>query len=112
MYVIIDDTNKWLQIYVGLVSYGIGHSTSAIASWRLLFLVLGSISFVFSILLWIFMPDHPNSPRFLSEKQRIIAVQRLAVNNSGVENKVRGSIVAHLQTSLLTPPIDIQVVPS
>ncbi|RDW85433.1 allantoate permease-2 [Coleophoma crateriformis] len=75
------------SVYVSLLSYGIGHSTSAIASWRLLFLVLGSVSFALSVLMLFFLPDHPTSPRFLKDKEVYIALQRLRLNNTGDENK-------------------------
>lgn len=85
------------SVYVGLLSYGVGHSSSAIASWRLLFLVLGSISFVLSVLMLFFFPDHPTSPRFLKDKEIYIALQRLRLNNTGDENKV-SQVSSHVIT--------------
>lgn len=79
----------WHQLYVGLVSYGIGHSNGvAIANWRLLFIVLGSISLLFALAMWFLFPDRPESGRFLSEREAVIAVERKRADNTGIENKV------------------------
>ncbi|KAF5496968.1 putative transporter [Colletotrichum siamense] len=75
------------SVYVGLISYGIGNSTLAIASWRLLFIVLGGISFVFSVLMFFFFPDRPEEGKFLSAKEAYIAVHRKLDDNTGIENK-------------------------
>ncbi|VUC38193.1 unnamed protein product [Clonostachys rosea] len=72
------------SIYVGLVSYGIGHTTTGIASWRLLFLVLGAISLLFSVSMFFFFPDRPETGRFLNEKEAYVAVQRKREDNTGV----------------------------
>ncbi|KAF0323842.1 allantoate permease [Colletotrichum asianum] len=75
------------SVYVGLISYGIGNSTLAIASWRLLFIVLGGISFIFSILMFFLFPDRPEEGKFLSAKEAYIAVHRKLDDNTGIENK-------------------------
>ncbi|KAI8165317.1 putative transporter [Colletotrichum sp. SAR 10_70] len=75
------------SVYVGLISYGIGNSTLAIASWRLLFIVLGGISFIFSILMFFLFPDRPEEGKFLSAKEAYIAVHRKLDDNTGIESK-------------------------
>ncbi|KAH6683371.1 major facilitator superfamily domain-containing protein [Halenospora varia] len=75
------------SVYVGLISYAIGHAKTSIASWRLLFLVLGTVSLVFSIAMFVFMPDSPLKGKFLSDKEKYIAVHRIRDNDTGVEFK-------------------------
>ncbi|KAH8895255.1 MFS general substrate transporter [Thozetella sp. PMI_491] len=75
------------SLYVGLISYGIGHSNISIANWRLLFIVLGCVSMFFSIMMFIFFPDRPAAGRFLSEKEAFIAIERKRADNTGIENK-------------------------
>lgn len=76
------------QLANGTISYGIGHTHTAIASWRLLFLILGGFTFLWGICLLLFLPDSPLKARFLNEKEKYIALHRIRSNKTGVENKV------------------------
>ncbi|KAF2019797.1 allantoin permease [Aaosphaeria arxii CBS 175.79] len=71
-----------------LLGFGLGHvESSTIKSWQLIFLVIGLINFVWSwVFLWV-MPDSPSSARFLTHKQRIVAIDRIASNMIGVKTK-------------------------
>lgn len=74
---------------MGLVSYGIGNATNiSIATWRLLFIVLGAISMVFAVMMFLFCPDRPEAGRFLSEREALVAIERKRSDNTGIENKV------------------------
>lgn len=74
---------------MGLVSYGIGNATNiSIATWRLLFIVLGAISMVFAVMMFFFCPDRPEAGRFLSEREALVAIERKRSDNTGIENKV------------------------
>ncbi|KAK5190992.1 hypothetical protein LTR99_000065 [Exophiala xenobiotica] len=75
------------SLFTGIISYGVGHSHSAITSWRLLFLVLGSFTFVWGLFIFFFLPDSPLNARFLSEREKFIAVHRVRGNKTGIENK-------------------------
>ncbi|KAK4985261.1 hypothetical protein LTR50_006065 [Elasticomyces elasticus] len=92
-----------------LLGYGLGHAHgTAVKSWQLIFLVIGVLNFVWG---WIFvspdtftptpevralsadslqlfvMPDSPSNARFLTHKQRVIAIDRIASNMIGVKTK-------------------------
>jgi MFS family permease len=82
------DTDK-PQLFTGIISYGVGHSHSAVASWRLLFIVLGGFTFLWGLFILAFLPDTPLTARFLNEKEKFIALHRIKGNKTGVENKVR-----------------------
>ena len=69
------------------MSYGIGHTHSAIHPWRLLFLVLGGFSILWSIVLVIFLPDSPLKCWYMSDREKYICLQRVRDNNTGVEDK-------------------------
>lgn len=73
-------------IFGGLLGYAIGHITSGLPQWMYVFLIFGSISFVWGIVFLFFMPNLPSSARFLNEREKIIAVDRVAVNRQGVKN--------------------------
>jgi MFS family permease len=71
-----------------LLGYGLGFAGSdKLKSWQLIFLVIGLMNFVWSwIFLWI-MPDSPSTAKFLTHKQRIVAIDRIAGNMVGVKTK-------------------------
>jgi predicted MFS family arabinose efflux permease len=69
-----------------LLGYGLGHAHSpAVKTWQLIFLVIGLVNFVWAwVFLWA-MPDSPSTAKFLSHKQRIVAIDRIAGNMIGVK---------------------------
>jgi MFS transporter, ACS family, allantoate permease len=76
-------------LVTGIVSYGIGRTNTAIASWRLLFIVLGGATFLFAIFLTYALPDSPVNNKFLSDREKYIAILRIKDNMTGTESKVR-----------------------
>jgi MFS family permease len=68
----------------GLLAYAIGHAHTNIASWRLLFLVLGSVTCAWGFLLVFLLPDSPSKARFLTPEERMIALHRTLDNRTGV----------------------------
>ncbi|KAJ5163906.1 uncharacterized protein N7500_005736 [Penicillium coprophilum] len=69
----------------GLIAYGIGTiNTSAIAHWKLLFLILGAITSTYGLVLFVMLPDSPTKAIFLKPDERVIAVQRTLTNKTGV----------------------------
>jgi hypothetical protein len=51
-----------------------------------LFIIFGLITLVWAIVLAIFLPDTPDNARFLTEQQRIDAVDRIRSNQTGMKN--------------------------
>jgi MFS family permease len=77
----------------GLLGYGIGHIKGALASWRYEFIIIGALCCIWGIVIAIYMPDSPVTAKFLNDREKRIAIQRLKGNQTGVENK-------HLKVSL------------
>lgn len=73
-------------VFGGLLGYAIGHIHSGLAQWQYIFLIFGSISLAWGVTFTIFMPDLPSSARFLTESERVVAVERVAANRQGVKN--------------------------
>ncbi|SMQ49275.1 unnamed protein product [Zymoseptoria tritici ST99CH_3D1] len=70
-----------------LLGFGLGHVNSkAITSWELIFVVIGLMNFVWSFVFLAFMPDSPANARFLTHKQKVVAVHRIAANMTGVKS--------------------------
>ncbi|KAH9869390.1 hypothetical protein IAQ61_006596 [Plenodomus lingam] len=69
-----------------LLGYGLGHAHSPhLKTWQLIFLVIGLLNFAWA---WVFlcvMPDSPSTAKFLTHKQRIVAIDRIARNMIGVK---------------------------
>lgn len=79
------------QIIGGFVAYGIAVGTArhpvAVESWQLLFLVIGLFTaFIGAIFLFV-MPDNQLNARFLTQKEKVLAIERIRVNQQGVGNK-------------------------
>ncbi|KAK5685401.1 hypothetical protein LTS10_003479 [Elasticomyces elasticus] len=80
--------NGMSTIIGSLLSYGLGHANdAAIKSWQLIFMTIGLMNFVWSIVFLTFMPDSAANARFLTHKQKVIAVDRVSKNMVGVKTK-------------------------
>jgi MFS family permease len=71
----------------GLLGYGIGQIKHKLPSWKYEFLIIGALCSVWGIVLFFFLPDSPVTARNLSHREKRIAVERLRVNQTGIENK-------------------------
>jgi MFS family permease len=74
-------------VIAGIASFGIGHIQSSIASWRLLFIIWGSITTAWGIVLLFFLPGSPLTTKFLTERERTLAINRVKENGTGIENR-------------------------
>ncbi|KAI9707284.1 MAG: hypothetical protein M1836_000244 [Candelina mexicana] len=83
--------NGWAQIFGGLVAYGIAKGArihgSAIAPWRVVFLVTGLLTAALGVIFLSVMPDNQLNARWLNPVDRRLAVERIRVNQQGVGNK-------------------------
>ncbi|KAJ1561693.1 hypothetical protein HK405_003137 [Cladochytrium tenue] len=83
--------NGWFQILGGVMAYGIAIGTEqnplTIKSWQMLFLVIGLFTCVLGGLFLFFMPDNQLNAWFLTDKEKIMAVERIRKNQQGVGNK-------------------------
>lgn len=70
-------------------AYGLsGVKDAAIDSWQILFLVLGLLTIATSIYLLLNLPDSPLNARFLTHREKQVAVERIRGNFQGVGNRV------------------------
>jgi MFS transporter, ACS family, allantoate permease len=82
--------NGFAQIFGGLVAYGIARGTengSAIAPWKIIFLLTGLLTVTMGVAFLFWMPDNQMNARFLSKEDRILAIERIRSNQQGVGNK-------------------------
>ncbi|EMC99259.1 hypothetical protein BAUCODRAFT_396627 [Baudoinia panamericana UAMH 10762] len=55
--------------------------------WELIFFILGGVTCVWAFVIYFCLPDAPSNARFLNSHERIIAVKRVAGNETGIKNK-------------------------
>jgi ACS family allantoate permease-like MFS transporter len=79
--------NGIAQILGGLLSYGLGHIKSGIASWKWMFLVTGAITTLWSIFLFFALPNSQMEAWFLKGDEKRVAVEMVRNNNTGIHNK-------------------------
>lgn len=87
----------------GILSFGIAHIKSGIGAWKVclfwtiadpnyltlpqwLFVALAIITFIWAIVIFWLLPDTPGNAKFLSEPQKVRAVERLRSNQMVVKN--------------------------
>ncbi|WWD16913.1 hypothetical protein CI109_101345 [Kwoniella shandongensis] len=66
-----------------LLSFGIGHVNSGIKPYQGIFLFLGCITIALVPLIWWMLPNDIATARFLTPREKGIAVERLRDNNTG-----------------------------
>ncbi|KAM0811755.1 putative MFS general substrate transporter-2 [Seiridium cardinale] len=75
------------QIIGGVIGYGIGHiSYSAAGNWIWYFIIFGAITLIYGIVLLFLLPDSPMTAKWLSDKDREIAILRTVENRTGFVN--------------------------
>lgn len=76
-----------VNILGSLLTYGLGHiDSSVLYSYQIIFLFCGCLTLVFSVFVIIFMPDSPMQARFLKGDDKLIAVERLRMNQMGISS--------------------------
>ncbi|KAK8108515.1 hypothetical protein PG984_014316 [Apiospora sp. TS-2023a] len=92
-----------------LSSFGFQHYTSqSFRSWQIMFLLFGLVTVAVGLLVVVFMPDNPMTARGLSHAERVLAIERVRSNQTGIENKrfkwhqARECLIGDPQTWLLS----------
>ncbi|CAJ2513061.1 Uu.00g011800.m01.CDS01 [Anthostomella pinea] len=74
--------------FVGtLISYGIGHITGGLSTWKYIYLILGSITMAWGVLFALFVPDSPSRVKWLDEDEKVVAIQRVVENKTGTKSR-------------------------
>lgn len=71
--------------YGGALAYGLSHIHSSISNWKLLFIIEGAPTALLALVCWFFLPDSPSTAKFLTERERMIAVHLAADHQDQVE---------------------------
>lgn len=107
------------QIVGGIISFGAQHAPkeAAFNGWRIMFVVVGAVNILVSILVFFVLPETPDKARFLTEPERQRIALRLSQDQAGVGMKVfrwRSLLEAFgdLQTCLLVLLTILITIPS
>jgi len=55
--------------------------------WEIIFFVLGGVTCAWAPVIFFLLPDSPATAGFLNEHERVLAVKRVAGNQTGIKNK-------------------------
>ncbi|GJN71494.1 hypothetical protein PLICBS_005559 [Purpureocillium lilacinum] len=70
-----------------LLLYAIGQIKGPLEPWRYQFTIIGCVTAVWGILLFFILPDSPVTARFLPQRLKVVAIERLRYEQIGIENK-------------------------
>jgi hypothetical protein len=89
----------------GLITFGIGHISGSLSTWKLIYLILGAFSVVWGVLFIVVVPDNPATARWLTEEEKVVAVQRVVENKTGTKSKTFAK--EQVLEALLDPKIQL-----
>lgn len=80
--------NGTAQILGGAISYGVQtQRPSSLKVWQQLYVILGIITFCYGIVVFLVMPEKPETTRLLTPRQRIVALERIRENKTGLHDR-------------------------
>ncbi|CZT22433.1 related to permease of the major facilitator superfamily [Ramularia collo-cygni] len=78
-----------VNIFGSLLCYGLAKiNTNVFRPYQIIFLFCGCLTVAFSFVVFLFLPDSPMRAKFLSEDDKLLAIERLRMNNMGVSSGV------------------------
>ena len=79
-------TNGMSTMFGGLIGYAVGHIKTGLPKWMYVFVIFGACSIAWGIVSLLALPDLPSTAKFLTDRERIVAVERVAGNRQGIKN--------------------------
>ncbi|KAF5245836.1 hypothetical protein FAUST_1623 [Fusarium austroamericanum] len=71
-------------LVASLLAFGVGHiESTTIRPWRWMYMILGTMTFLWSIPLFFLLPDNISKAAFLSPEERKIAAKRVSTSGTG-----------------------------
>ncbi|PHH58665.1 hypothetical protein CDD81_4890 [Ophiocordyceps australis] len=75
--------------FASSLAYAITHIRGSLEPWRLLFIIEGSLTVAFAPIVWFLLIDTPAQATFLSAEERVVAAQRMLLQDSTTGHGVR-----------------------
>ncbi|KAK7754603.1 hypothetical protein SLS62_003386 [Diatrype stigma] len=81
-------TNGLSTMIVAAISYGLGQIESPlISSWRILFILVGLVTVITAVIIYIVIDSDVASARFLTDYEKLQAIERLRANQTGTGSR-------------------------
>lgn len=71
-----------------MVVKGISFHHGGIAPWKIIYILLGALAIIVGICVLIWLPDSPVHANFLTQEERVAALERVRNDQGGTVNKV------------------------
>ncbi|KAK2034861.1 major facilitator superfamily transporter [Colletotrichum zoysiae] len=81
-------TSPLANSFASALAYGIVRIQGRLEPWRYLFILEGAPTVLYSLIVFFFMPDSPALAKFLTEDEKIHAVERLQVRDRTKKNRL------------------------
>ncbi|KAF4993959.1 hypothetical protein FGRMN_6090 [Fusarium graminum] len=85
---ILTTGNMFCGAFAGLIAAGIFEGLDKVhglAGWQWLFIIQGALSSLTALLSFYFLPDHPLTTRWLSDEERQLAHNRIAIDTTDLQ---------------------------
>ncbi|KAM6510121.1 hypothetical protein FALCPG4_017748 [Fusarium falciforme] len=76
--------NTLAGVFGGILAYAIGKIEGPLATWKYIFIIYGVVTVAMGIVTLALLPDSPANAWFLKAEEKVVAVQRVANNQTGV----------------------------
>ncbi|KAF2167326.1 hypothetical protein M409DRAFT_53930 [Zasmidium cellare ATCC 36951] len=94
--------NGFSSIIGALLAYGSGHAEGLIIpNWKLIYLIVGCMSFLWGIVIVVYLPDGPHNAKMLTHYEKVVCVWRVSRNRIGL--KSNGFKPTQIREALLDP---------
>ncbi|OAP59572.1 hypothetical protein AYL99_06870 [Fonsecaea erecta] len=77
----------WGALLGPMILYGIGHIKGDLSPWKYQYLILGAVTILWGVTILFFFPDNPMTARFLTQEEKVVAVERMRSEQLGIENR-------------------------
>ncbi|KAI0448772.1 major facilitator superfamily domain-containing protein [Xylaria acuta] len=79
----------WAGIIGSYISTGIAElpENTTPQRWEIIFYILGGVTILWSAIVWFVLADSPSNASFLNRREKLVAVKRVAGNETGIKNK-------------------------
>ncbi|KAF2703531.1 MFS general substrate transporter [Pleomassaria siparia CBS 279.74] len=70
-------------LIASLLAYGVGHIVDNVHPWRWMYIILGIITFLWTFIIFFFVPDNISTAKFLTSEERQWATDRVVISGTG-----------------------------
>ncbi|KAH8648832.1 major facilitator superfamily domain-containing protein [Ilyonectria robusta] len=79
--------------FASALAYGIKHIRGSMEPWRYLFIIEGAPTVAYSVIAYHFLPDSPDTAKYLTEAERTHAIERLHMRDRTKKSGIKWSQV-------------------